>query len=157
MLKIHLPRHINSRVFTDSCHCPTHDYFCIGKSCLILMMKMSLSQANHSTGISKGYIDVGINPIDEDVPIWPVCMQYFSSVEMHMLFLFDCHWLVVGATCRWFPDGANKHFPWLPLMLHIESPVNPLLSLYIIWALNAVRFWHVEHFQKLGMGETSNS
>ena len=46
-----------------------HDYFCVGKSCLILMMKMSLSQANHSTGISKGYIDVGINPIDEDVPI----------------------------------------------------------------------------------------
>lgn len=88
---------------------------------------MSLSQANHSTGVSKRHMDVGIPfgsmvsiPTYGDVPDWPASMQYFSLIEMDTLFLFDCHQQVVGATCRCFPDGSNEHFSLLPLILRVR-------------------------------------
>lgn len=134
--------------------------FCLGKPCLIFMMKMSLCPANHDIGLSKEHINAGIPfgsrvsiPVDGDVPNWPVSVQYFSHVEMAMLFLFDCHWLVVGALRR-----ASLTVPTstsLDSHLHYmsESPVHPLLCLCIIWALDTAHFWNVEHFQRIGARE----
>lgn len=86
---------------------------------------------NHGIRVSK-LINVSIPfrcrvsiPIDVDVPNWPVSVQYFSHVEMDMLFLLACHWLVVGATCGCFPDGANEHLPWLPLKPRVRISCAP--------------------------------
>lgn len=93
---------------------------------------MSLCQASHNIGMSREHINAGIPfrsrvsiLIDGDVPNWPVSVQYFSHVEMAMLFLFDFHWQVLEAPCGCFPDSANKHFPWLPLTPHVRISCAP--------------------------------
>lgn len=132
MFKTHLPRHIHSRVFTDSWHCSRHDCF-LSRQVLFNLyddnvfvpsqppyqFQWGAYQCWHSF-----WFGVSI-PGDGEVPNWPVSVQYFSHMEMAMLFLFDCHWLVVGAPRRNFPDRIYKHLPWLLLTLHVRIPCAP--------------------------------
>lgn len=140
-------------------------FFCLGKSCLIFTMNMCLFQANHSIGVSKEHINVSSPfrsrvsiPIDGDVLNWPVSGQYFSQVEMDMLSLFDCHWLVVGAPGRCFPDGANEHFPWLPLTPRVRISCAPTALLMHHLSLEHSPFLKCGALPKdRGKGKMSNS
>lgn len=118
VFKTHLPRHINSRVFTDSCHCSRHYYFLSRQVFFNLYDENVFVPSQPRYRLSKKHVNAGIPfgsrvsiAIDGNVPNCPVSLRYFSHVEMARLLLFDCHSLVVGAPCRCFPDSANKHFP----------------------------------------------
>lgn len=119
VFKTHLPKHINSTIFTDSCPCPRLDFF-LSRQILFNHCDGNVFHASQPQRRcqKEAYVNVGIPVgstvsilVNGDVSNLSVSVQYFSHVDMDMLFLFDCLRLVVEATCRCLPDSGNEHFP----------------------------------------------